>query len=373
MISTSKVVNVNFEVEQNNVGPGSYRITLLLSENATTRVKEYDSLEKVLVDFADTTIEYKEAKVYFDNGGQILLIGQIDTGETLLQALQAVELLRNDFIFVAIAPDFDNSDAKEPQLIALVQNLDARVAPNKKIALIHVIDGEAETTATTDIASQLKAAGAKSCVCVYNNNVHMVVAGYFSSIDLNDSETVIDFTFTQEISGEFTPASLTDTTYENLVGKDYVVYTTIGNYKAFYNGNTVGGNGIETVWGTIALENDVQAAAFEAVTDKQYLTDAGQNNVVRAVKDAMQRYVANGLISPDTTYLGDTQQITYNSKTYTTIRKGQTLSLGYLVFSIPLANISAADRTARKMPPLTIYVNARGSIREVTINGEVRE
>lgn len=373
MISLNKIVNVNFEVEQNNVGPGSYRKTLLMSSSASTRYKEYSSLAEVEVDFISTTSEYKQAKIYFDNGGQILVIGQIDTGETLLEAVQAVEAVFTDFIFVAFVSDFDNSDPKEDDLIELVTNFDSRVAPNKKIALIYVIDAIAETSSTDDIASKLKAADAKSCVCVYREEVHLVVAAYFSSIDLNDSESIKDFTFTQEATGLIDGSPLTDATYDILVGKNYVVYSTIGSLKAFFNGNTVGGNGIETVWGTIALENDVQSNAFETVADKQYLTDQGLNNVVRSIKDGMQRYVTNGLISPDTTYLGETQKITYNGQEYTTIRKGQTLSLGYLVFTVPMANISVSDRAAKKLPPITVYVNARGSIRKVEINGEVRE
>lgn len=373
MISLNKIVNVNFEVEQNNVGPGSYRKTLLMSSSALTRYKEYATLEEVAVDFIDTTPEYKQAKSYFDNGGQILVIGQIDDGESLLEAVEAVEAVFNDFIFVAFVSDFDNSDPKDNDLIELVTNFDDRVAPNKKIALVYVIDSVAETSATTDIASKLKAAGANSCVCVYQKEVHLVVAAYFSSIDLNDSESIKDFTFTQEATGLITSTTLTDASYDILIGKDYVVYTTIGNLKAFFNGNTVGGNGIETVWGTIALENDVQLNAFETVADKQYLTEQGLNNVVRSIKDGLQRYVTNGLISPDTTYLGDTQKITYNGNEYTTIRKGQTLSLGYLVFTVPISNISVSDRASKKLTPITIYINARGSIRKVEINGEVRE
>lgn len=375
MISSSKLVSVDFAVATSVIPPGDYSKVLLMSVDAATRYKEYSTLAAVELDFADTTNEYKAAELYFNNGGQVLVIGQIGGAETLLEAVQAVELLFTDFIFCVILDDFIASDSRNSEAIALVTAFDARVAPNKRIACFTVTDAAAKTSAETDLMSLIIAAGLNSAAAKYSstaNDVDAILIGaYFSQINLNGVETVKDYAFTSE-SGP-TAEDLTDAEYDELIGKNYNFVATIGNNTLNYGGNVSGGYGLDTLFATIALENDVNAAALAALVEKEYLTQQGSNNILTAVINSIERYITNGFIEPGATYLGATQQITYNSLQFTTIRKGQTLTLGYLLFAVPVANISAADLVARKLPPITIYVNARGSIRQITITGEVRE
>ena len=420
MISTSKLVNVNFEVAQNNVPTGGYPRTLLMSPNATVRVKEYSTLAEVEVDFDNTKPEYAAAQLYFNNNGQILVIGQIDGAETLLEAVQAVELEFTDYIFVAFLEK--NPDSAEAQ--ALVTDFDARVAPNKKIACFTVTDVNAINASNdTDLMSVLIAAGLQSAASKYATEIILntyvdttamiadqasqviggiydaggvgyrldvktgvigdytvvllgqfdavLIGAYFSQIDLNGVETIQDYAFTSETG--VTVVDLTDAEYDALIAKNYNFYTTIGNNSRNYGGDIASGVGLDVVFGTITVENDVTESALTALLEKQYLTDGGTNNIVTAINDAIVRYVTNGFIDPGSTYLGESQVITYNSKDFPTIRKGQTLVLGYLVFTIPVAEISTADRAARKLPPISVFINARGSIRQIDINGEVRE
>lgn len=370
-VSLSKIVNVNFEVAGENIAVGSYPKTLLMSPNAITRFAEYESLLEVAVDFASGTPEHAAATLYFDNGGQVLVIGQISGVETLLEALQAVELVFDEFMFVA----YLTKDPASAEVIALLTNLDARVAPNKRIACFTISDINAKDSGdSTDLASLLKAQGLKSAALKYTSTGlydAILIGAYFSAIDLGGVESVKDYAFTSETGP--TAETLTDAEYDSLIAKDYNFVTTIGLKTLNYGGNTIFAVGIETLFGTIAVENDVSQAALNVLLSKQYLTDAGSNSVLTAIGDALVRFITNGFISPDTTYLGETQVINYNGKQFNTIRKGQTLSLGYLVFSIPIENISSADRAARKLPPISVFINARGSIRKIDVIGEVRE
>lgn len=370
-VSLSKIVNVNFEVEAQNVAVGSYPKTLLMSANAASRYTEYESLLEVAVDFASGTPEHAAATLYFANGGQVLVIGQIDGVETLLTSLEAVELVFTDFMFVVyLAKDPVSSD-----VTTLLTNLDARVAPNKRIACFTITDVNAKNASNeTDLASLMKAQGLKSCALKYTSAGlydAILIGAYFSAIDLGGVESVKDYAFTSEAGP--TAESLTDAEYDGLIGKDYNFITTIGLKTLNYGGNTIAAIGIETLFGTVAVENDVSEAALNVIVLKQYLTDAGTNSILTAIGDSLVRYITNGFISPDTTYLGETQVITYNGLQFNTIKKGQTLSLGYLIFSIPVENISAVDRAARKLPPISVFINARGSIRKIDIIGEVRE
>lgn len=369
-ISTSKIVNVDFKVAEQSVAVGSYSTTLLMSADATTRQKLYNTLLEVEADFADTTPEFDAAELYFNNGGQVLVIGQIDGVETLLEAVQAVEVEFTNFIFVAFV-DKDN-DAAEAQV--LVANFDARVAPNKRIACFTVTDVNAKGVATTDLMSVLTAANLKSAAAKFTiagEHDGVLIGAYFSKVDLNGTDSIQDYNFTSEVG----PAAevLTDTEYDNLIGKNYNFVATIGNKTLNWGGNIASGVGLDTIFGTIAVENDVTDAALDIVTAKQYFTEAGVNNIVTVIKDSIVRYVSNGFIAPDSTYLGQDQVLNYNGIDFPTIRNGQTLSLGYLVFTIPVANVSAADKAARKLPPISVFINARGSIRRIDINGEVRE
>ena len=370
-VSLSKIVNVNFQVASQNVAVGSYPKTLLMTADAAVRYKEYETLTELAVDFAAGTPEHAAATLYFDNGGQVLVIGQIDVAETLLSSLQAVELVFTDFMFVV----YLTKDPASAEAIALLTNLDARLAPNKRIACFTITDANAKDAGdSTDLASLLKAQGLKSGALKYTSAGlydAILIGAYFSAIDLGGVESVKDYAFTSEAGPD--SETLTDAEYDALIGKDYNFITTIGLKTLNYGGNTMDAIGIETLFGTIAVENDVSEAALNVVVLKQYLTDAGTNSILTAIGDALVRFITNGFISPDTTYLGETQVITYNGLQFNTIKKGQTLSLGYLIFSIPVENISAADRAARKLPPMSVFINARGSIRKIDINGEVRE
>lgn len=371
MVSLSKIVNANFKVAEQTVATGSYPKTLLMTPNAIIRYKEYADLAAVAVDFASGQPEHDAATLYFNNGGQVLVIGQIDGVETLLVAVQAVELEFTDFIFVA----FLEKDNDSAEAIALVTNFDARFAPNKRIACFTVTTATAKDGGdATDLMSLIKAQNLKSATAKYTSAGlydGILIGAYFSAVNLSGVETVKDYMFTSEAG----PVSedIIDAEYDALIAKDYNFVTTIGRKTLNYGGNTSGSIGIETLFGTIAVENDVSQAVFDTITSKEYLTDTGSNNIVTAAKAAIVRHITNGFISPDATYLGETQVINYNSIEFQTIRRGQTLSLGYLIFTIPVANISAADRTARKLPPISIFINARGSIRKVEIVGEVRE
>lgn len=371
MVSVNKIIDVNFNVTGPAALPGSYPRHVLFSDDATVLQKDYASLVAVEADFNNATAEYSAASLFFANGGVTLNIALLDTtgsSQKPLAALLALEAVLTDFIFFSYV-----AEPIEADIIELVTALDLRKAPDQRIVCLSVDDVNAKTVATTDIMSVLIAANLNSACAKYSTSedyVGILIGAYFSQVDLDKPSSIKDYTYTSE-SG-VAAEGLTDAEYDFLIGKNYNFNDTIGGNLLNLGGNLSSGFGLDVTFGTIALENDVAAAVLDTILGKEYMSKAGQRSIQAAVSDSILRYQTNGLILIGSTYTGVTQEVVYNGITFQLIRNNQTLTDGFIIFAIPVLNISSADKAARRLPPIYVYVNSQGGIRKVTVIGEVR-
>ena len=104
MASIEKVVKVTIVKGTRQVSQPGFGIGLILAaySNNSDRFRTYESFEDVAADFVDTDDVYKAATAYFgqDVKPSKLVVGRIDTGETPLQAIQAVQALNDEWYAV---------------------------------------------------------------------------------------------------------------------------------------------------------------------------------------------------------------------------------------------------------------------------------
>lgn len=220
--------------------------------------------------------------------------------------------------------------------------------------------GVLNTVTTTDIASQLQAAGFnKTCTQFSSNSAYAVnsLLGRQLTVDYAGNNTVITLFYKQEpgVVGE----SLNATQMGALEGKNCNVYV---NYN---NGTTIiepakvaSGEFIDTIVGMDAFCIDVQTALFNALftsTTKIPQTDSGMHILATTIERICQQYVDNGLFAPGV----------WNSGGFGTLNQGDFLPKGYYVFQPPVASQSQADRAARKSVPFQIAVKLAGAVHTV--------
>lgn len=155
MSEISSVVQVTVNVADTRVSREGFGTPLIfaLIENTVfaDRVKLYNSLADVIVDFAETTKVYKAANAIFSQERQptFIKVGRSEAGDASLTASLAA-ILAEDSDFYMVLSTF--------RLSADIQTIAAWIEANGKTYLACNQDADVLTSVTTDIASILEAA-----------------------------------------------------------------------------------------------------------------------------------------------------------------------------------------------------------------------
>ena len=411
MVDVNKIINVDFSIVSTNAAIGSYKTVAYLvacgikdstntgSGNSGLNYKLCKSFDdvKAAADArtlnstnytAATTIE--SAKVFFDNGGsQLLLIQCSDSIEVpaMVQSLGTIQdILSGDdkFIYLCVSKDSE-SILGSTKMASLVAAAEVSKAPHIfRLLLTDISVDAADATAYKD-----NSVGVKLCTkkvssltpgASANIDGALLIGAYYSKVNLDGGETIKDYCYTPETIAKSDGNSVTDngcenvtsTQYDSLISKNVNFIDRIGSNIVNFGGNLANGVNIHTDFGTCAIENDVTNAVLKVMLNKQYLTPAGLNNIISAINSAIVRYKNNGYLELGSVYSGDTYVYSYNGAKFTIIKKGTSLSQGYLVTAIPMANLSDADREARKFTPIFVIMQTAYGARIVEIRGEVR-
>jgi Protein of unknown function (DUF3383) len=204
--------------------------------------------------------------------------------------------------------------------------------------------------------------------CLYYSTsgltARLFAASYASrllSVNFNGSLTAITMNGKQ-LLGVIPDPGMTQTTYGlcNTAGVD--IYTSFNNSPATVsNGaNLFADRAFNLIWFVTSL----QVAGYNALqtsATKVPQTTNGMNSFVGALKQVCQQGVINGYLAPgqwtgvDT--FGNQTDFLNNISTY-----------GYYIYFIPIAQQTAAQRTARTSPLVSIAIKEAGAIQSAQIN-----
>lgn len=276
--------------------------------------------------------------------------------ETAVTAVTKIDALPT-FVYGITFASTNLVDADRSAVAAYVEAASRPHIYGVNAAAAATIDG----TQTTDIASVLKAAGYKRSTVQYSSTTPYAAASLLARVlttDFQAQNSTITLMYKNEPA--VTAESLTTAQADALQTKRANVFITYDNATAIVQYGTMAGDAyIDEMVGLDWLANEVQTEIFNVLYGNKKIpqTDAGVHRLVNAAEVACDRAVKNGLLAPGTWTSNDIGQVT----------NGSYLSKGYYVFTSPLRTQSAADRAARKSPPILIAAKLAGAVHTVDI------
>ena len=399
-ININNVVNTNFNVIKSVAPLSSYGNTVVMhqsSEVVTTTIKTFSSYDSAVEEIENEPGFSKnkyDAFIYFTLGGRKLTSMCFPTSSTMSEMLSSLlnykkSVSNTDDDFVCFT--YDLSTSVQGAFQAIVTFINELTAPNKLLLLVNDKNlkdagiesqpiGEEYDRVVCKYAVVKQVSGGKITTTDSTCMSQLTIAAYLSKINLSNSSVMRDYCYTNEsaitnyVSENFdrtiTVSNVDQDTYE-----DYIKWTNfidlIGNNIVNFGGNTVTGKSIIAEFGAVCSENAVTFAVLRVMLAKQYLTDAGLNNIVSEINNILQDYINNGFIDTGSTYIGETKYYTYNNMSYKVVEKNEQLPNGYVIVTIPMSRISVADKAAKRFTPIYIYMQTLGGARTVEITGDI--
>lgn len=219
-----------------------------------------------------------------------------------------------------------------------------------------------DNTNTSDLASQLKAAGYSRTFVQYSSSSAQAVAAFFGracTVNFNGSKTAITMKFKTEPG--VVAETLTQTQATALKTKNVNVFVNYDNGTAIIQeGVNCDGSFFDEWHGLDWLENDVQTTVWNVLytsTTKVPQTDEGTSIIVNAIADRCEQAITNGLVAPGK----------WNASGFGQLKTGDTLSKGYYIYAPPVATQSQPDRELRKAVPIQVACKLAGAVHSADI------
>lgn len=216
-------------------------------------------------------------------------------------------------------------------------------------------------TATTDIAYQLAQLKYTKTGVQYSSLNPAAVVSLLARIlttDYTANKSVITLQYKQEpgIGGE----SLNETQAQSLEAKNCNVFVNYNNNTAIIqDGESSSGDFIDTIVGVAAFAVAIQTTLFNALFQSKKIaqTDEGMHILLTAVENTCLQFENNGLLAPGV----------WNSAGFGEVTTNYFLSKGYYVFTTPIGQQSAANRSARLSTPIQIAAKLAGAVHKVNV------
>ncbi|MCT4713251.1 DUF3383 domain-containing protein [Enterobacteriaceae bacterium H11S18] len=213
-----------------------------------------------------------------------------------------------------------------------------------------------DSTVSTDIASQIKAAGYGRTFVQYSKTAYAAASAFGRAFTVNflGNTTTITLKFKQEpgIAAETVTAQQADV----LKAKNCNVFVQYANDTAIIQeGVMANGDFFDERHGLDWLQNYVQNNLWNLLytsTSKIPQTEAGITRLVSNVEQSMDQAVNNGLVAPGLWVGGAIGQLD----------SGDMLTKGYYVYANRLVAQSQADREARKAPVIQVAAKLAGAV-----------
>lgn len=276
--------------------------------------------------------------------------------ETLTQGLQALVNRSGDWYCAVLA----EVGVDIPQCIAAADYIEGQ---GKKRRLGFTISDTTaiDPTLSTDLGSQLKAAGYKRSFVQYSTFSPQAVASFFgraSTVNFQGSNTTITLMFKQEPG--VTAEVLTETQARALKAKNINAFVAYDNETSILQFGTNADGSFWDEWhGLDWLENELQTAVYNCLYTfpKIPQTDEGMTTLQVIMEARLRQAVINGLVAPGQ----------WNAAGLGQLKTGDTLTTGYYIYAPPVASQSQADREARKSVVFQIALKLAGAVHSVDV------
>lgn len=352
-IDLKRFVDVDIVYHTSSAIQSTRDTVVLLSSEGSDKIDDvYSSLQEVYAKFEEKTYPKTRAyaKVYFENGGLKLHI--INAISDKAAAENAIKTLPLEQIVIAYIGSYTDVKAIAKARETSVYGID------QKILL-----GCTNVATDTDLVKNFAVKYASPTVI----GAEMTIAAYLSQIDVYKDMSINDYAFTKEI---LTAEQSDDTVLGNCINNNMNVDMFLSGAVRNLGGNTKDGYAITNAYCLIVLHQTVTERLLSILVEKLKGSE-GLAKIGTTIGQELSRYVSSGFLSTDKFWSDKDLVKQYNGQSFTIIRKGEQLLLGYKVVILPFTSISEADKQLRKTPPIYVVLADEYGIRAITVNGEV--
>lgn len=394
MISIKNFVNTNIEILRQSDAFRGFRTTVYFTagtvNNPDVEGENFATLRSV-VDFdnkvAASAAVRQSVNEYFRNGGTSLcLITPTDfTLEGFKADMYAIAKVVEDYYFICLGDSVTMKTAGYPQsqVFAIADFCsgngwsDTDLKSLNRIRLCLTTD--TETFVVDNNLLNTKTAVKYSTLVNSGDLVDaaLLIGAFFSQVDVTQNGAIQDYNFHTEFLGEEWFEDINQETFNlltnNKTNGSYNLIGKVANRILNIGGDFVNPDGVSISldFGVSCIERDLDYAMIERLFGKLPLTQEGQSRLVDAIKTQLNKYVDNGFLETDATYMGDTHKINYNGKQYTVVENGTIMPLGYRVFFVPINAISVADKSAKRFPYMFVAMQSVHGARVIQVNGSI--
>ena len=334
-MNVDSIVAITISASAGAVSRLGFGIPLIWGHSAiftSGTLREYSSIDAVVVDFATSTLEYKEALNLFSQSPSLPLvkIGQYTTIDTDYTALKLVD---SDFYFVI------NCSRAKADILALA----ALVETDKKLHFAVTLDADVPTATSGNVALTLSAAKRERTILFYTPTDQYQCSAWIGKVATYDPGSAT-WMFKQ-VSG-VTPDSLNDTIITNLIAANCNFYTATSGINMYANGVVASGEYIDIIQGTDWIQINMQADVLQALVDNPKIpfTDKGGDVMYNIINARLKQAIGQGILAEDPAP----------------------------VITIPkVADISTVNRAARFFAGCKFTANYAGAIQKVGIAGQL--
>jgi hypothetical protein len=327
---------------------------------AETRVAIYSGLDEMITaGFETTDPEYLAAALYFSRSPrpQRVAIGRQGVApETPVQAVTAARLKNSDWYAVTYVTAL--SDAEITAIAAYVEACSPDTTFFYTTSSAGVLTNEAG-----NIFATLKAAGYRRTHGMYSAGESPIAAASVMAYAMAVNFALANSAYTLSLKSlpGVTPDSLTSTNISNIKTNNGNYYVQLGGtYNVLQNGVQADGSFFDEVHGLDWLKLQIQRNVMDLLTSvaKVPQLDIGTTSIINAIATALEGGVRNLLIAPGV----------WTGPAIFTLETGTPLESGYAIMAEAVADQSAADRQARKAPPIYVAVILAGAIHTSVIS-----
>lgn len=374
-INLKRFVNINIKQHVFSAVKGTRDTVVLLTTEAFSSTDLISSYADAQVALASCPNALGYAKIYFDNGGNnLLVIGNATLTKAGIDSILAT--LANEYIVIAFAGDKTNRETiygtmKEVAQGRQVQkesatSIDSAYGISEKIIL-------ASTSVLSDTSEvnnfAVKYIADDSTLEADHSGAEMAIAAYLSQINVYGVDTVHDYAFTREIF-DWNAEDITDSQYATIIQNNMNVTILLANAYRNCGGNCKDGLDLVNSYVRIILHQTLTDRLISVLTQK-IKNAAGIGKIYTAMIQELENYRTCGYLATDKFWIDEDLVVTYNGISYTVIEKGTQLQNGYKAVVLPLSSLSEQDKADHKAPPIIVVLADQYGIRVINVTGDI--
>ena len=373
-IDLKQFVDINIQAHVTSAVSGIRdTIALFTPEGTQSTIKDFTSLDDVT--YAENTATYAYLKQYFDNGGVKAKVYEGIGYNALTKDI--ITALDDSIICVScVAPTENKEDCyKALKTIGVAMNADKSIyGINEKLIITST------NVNISDLTQPDYSASVKNFIVKYSSVLgsEMTIAAYLSQINIDVTDSVKDYAFTQEILTTYNAGQWKYLNGENISNDEYTALQNVNMNVDVYLANAVRNCGGNCKDGADIVNNFVRIVLHQTLTDQllnlltqKIKSNTGVSKLYTVIAQELERYLNCGYLTTDKIWTDNTLKVTRNNVAYTIINKGDALTNGYEIKILPMSSLTDSERAAHKAPPIYVIIADQYSIRKITINGEV--